>query len=880
MANANSIQKFSDIHNRHDLFTYIKNKDTNKDLVLSKKELGKEYAKLSPHDVRSSRDGLEIDELMSAYEDLTKRQIFYRKERTAYSGETVTRFSDGTFKISAGNGAGLNIVRNMKEARRSGHFEAGFCIRQAEDEQERYGEITKLIEKEPALKEIAGTYGKTAVAEAWYLFQRSQEMEPRCNHDRYQPQGDIIDKGFAYAGECFEELFYKSSDIENGKYVLATASRLAAGNLGAWFNIVERLAPLTYKLNGSQWPDLVPAVWALGNTGLTIDQAIDFIEEMADKYFSFDLKRLTLTITVLLGYKVSKENIPGLIKYWYEKDVGNYSDEITFYGVLNKFLKAGVELGVFSSFVEKVRFPANVISGIDLLLNLPEKEGESLESYEYAEYFIYLNGINTPEEGLLSWRCLRALEQAKNREEALNIAHLIWLTSRSADRPDLYEPILKVVSPDELKRLFAMGYDSWLGKEVAKDVFGKYLEDVLTGVEGAAQLRALLSTAVRNEIYGLDNDYYQPAGTMGSTHALLNLLQATTEAGAKLLLDQTQAASYEGAVRLALQEHPGYLLFVDKNRLPDGVYLELTRSLANKITSGVLTEDQLRELLQQPAVFFPLEVRNELKEQIQANYAKVWDTAFLNSSTDQEGYAAYKQLETVLDRGWVDLFYKKRTLFGEVLKGIFPGVDFPERFYSFAQFKELAYNTVTIDRLEDKRPTFLMIHPKTDWNNAFEVNNQLDELLLHGVYNVVYFEPESDTAFTEIIRKVAAKKKITILNVGGHGSIDRTTFNEKSFDESDTLDLGDEQEMKDAGLGQYLDENAIIIMESCSTGSGGREGENIANMMSRIFSGRRVFAPKYPTSVREYLYDESWSVIGVDYADGDAVRYVAKSSAK
>ena len=71
--------------------------------------------------------------------------------------------------------------------------------------------------------------------------------------------------------------------------------------------------------------------------------------------------------------------------------------------------------------------------------------------------------------------------------------------------------------------------------------------------------------------------------------------------------------------------------------------------------------------------------------------------------------------------------------------------------------------------------------------------------------------------------------------------------------------------IKKHNLSRALNEKAIVVLESCSTGSGKKKKVNVANFIKKVFPQAKVFAPIKPAGVMRYIYDEKGKVIDVLY---------------
>jgi hypothetical protein len=89
------------------------------------------------------------------------------------------------------------------------------------------------------------------------------------------------------------------------------------------------------------------------------------------------------------------------------------------------------------------------------------------------------------------------------------------------------------------------------------------------------------------------------------------------------------------------------------------------------------------------------------------------------------------------------------------------------------------------------------------------------------------------------------------------------------------IDFTDREKL--AELNQYLAEDAILVLESCSTGKGGEVERNMANFLAGCLPGHTVFAPTRDTFAREYNYNpETKKVTGVVYDGGPETTYKAR----
>ncbi len=183
---------------------------------------------------------------------------------------------------------------------------------------------------------------------------------------------------------------------------------------------------------------------------------------------------------------------------------------------------------------------------------------------------------------------------------------------------------------------------------------------------------------------------------------------------------------------------------------------------------------------------------------------------------------------------------------------------------SLAQISELISNRESLTA--DDRPLAVVILPTSDWNRAF-LNHEIKDLMERG-YRVVCYEANNELDFYQAVIEAGESQPISLLSIGGHGSINTTQFGNDYNDETAQLDLSDETEIHI--LRQYMADDSIVILDSCSTGEGGRAGSNIANMLGRIFIRSTIFAPTAPGVIATLNFDENNLITGAThYCSGE-----------
>ena len=115
----------------------------------------------------------------------------------------------------------------------------------------------------------------------------------------------------------------------------------------------------------------------------------------------------------------------------------------------------------------------------------------------------------------------------------------------------------------------------------------------------------------------------------------------------------------------------------------------------------------------------------------------------------------------------------------------------------------------------------------------------------------MYYEVSTDNELADTIKLVGQAKPISLLVIGGHGTRATTQLGDGNNEES-FLDPSDAGQLQ--GLDVYLKKDSVIILESCSTGEGGKFHINVANMLKDIFKLSKIISPMIPAAIRSYVY--------------------------
>lgn len=228
-------------------------------------------------------------------------------------------------------------------------------------------------------------------------------------------------------------------------------------------------------------------------------------------------------------------------------------------------------------------------------------------------------------------------------------------------------------------------------------------------------------------------------------------------------------------------------------------------------------------------------------------------------------------------------------------------IDFPKRMQDLATLATILENR---DRPQNNgRPIALLIFPKTDWNEAFN-NGLIRDLVNSDRFHVLYHEADGDKQLQHVIDEVSKiyRKPIHTLWIAGHGeqtSLRLGTTPEgidwkffifpiqfpimayeafKRLTKSYWLDNNDLE--KEGGIGkslyQAMDPHGQIILYSCSTGRGEKQGDNLANRIAELVPpGVRVISPTEPAGIKQMTVKED-GTLEIQFASGDT--YITNGS--
>lgn len=204
----------------------------------------------------------------------------------------------------------------------------------------------------------------------------------------------------------------------------------------------------------------------------------------------------------------------------------------------------------------------------------------------------------------------------------------------------------------------------------------------------------------------------------------------------------------------------------------------------------------------------------------------------------------------------------------------------PARFHDLKIAAEIISNRDHLN-IRDGRPVAVLIYMPASDSDSF-VGTRFQELIEHG-HQVIYFESHNEQEFYSAIESAGKGKRISVLEISGHGRYDWINFGASFPTTPETrddlfIDFSDEKEMKKRHLARHLNKDAIILLLSCETCEGGPAADNMAGMMKRAFPQAQIFAPTEVASDLEftYIFGLDNKIIGVSFRRNKDVTCIIK----
>jgi hypothetical protein len=265
-------------------------------------------------------------------------------------------------------------------------------------------------------------------------------------------------------------------------------------------------------------------------------------------------------------------------------------------------------------------------------------------------------------------------------------------------------------------------------------------------------------------------------------------------------------------------------------------------------------------------------VRENGRALVSADESIKTDPAFLETA-----FNTNFNIYSLMPEGIKNIFTER---YEKILKNLNEiNIEFLQRFRSIESVQEIIKNRRYLNEIEP-RPLAICIYAKKDRNTAFE-KNQIEDLIANG-YRVDYFEAGTDKEVYNALIDATSGKPAELLILAGHGTQTQITFGSDEFARSEIenrdkyIDLSDENEMRKRVLSKCIAKNAVIILDSCSTGEGKQKAKNVAGLIRAIFPESTIFAPTKPAIIEKYEFDKKGKVIDVIYSVGKENTYSIK----
>ncbi|MFB0526410.1 MAG: hypothetical protein ACETVO_02950 [bacterium] len=235
--------------------------------------------------------------------------------------------------------------------------------------------------------------------------------------------------------------------------------------------------------------------------------------------------------------------------------------------------------------------------------------------------------------------------------------------------------------------------------------------------------------------------------------------------------------------------------------------------------------------------------------------------------------------------------YRLTRIVQELMPELFSRNDLP----TYRYFSNEGDLKILLQNRKDNKPNGqslgLLIRPWADQTGALgAIGEALNEargseptyrmLMDHG-YRVMPYVVATDLEMARASQDATKDERAPLIVIGGHGEQKKISFGVTGDEEfllkvdekykKYILDFGDVAWMKKINLGATLAEGGVVILESCSTGQGRGEEENMANILAEeIFPHASLLAaPVAKAYIKNIEFDAQNRVIGVEYATKD-----------
>ncbi|MBC8473694.1 MAG: hypothetical protein H8D54_02680, partial [Candidatus Omnitrophica bacterium] len=186
--------------------------------------------------------------------------------------------------------------------------------------------------------------------------------------------------------------------------------------------------------------------------------------------------------------------------------------------------------------------------------------------------------------------------------------------------------------------------------------------------------------------------------------------------------------------------------------------------------------------------------------------------------------------------------------------------------------------------------------PEADVGGA--VDDAISELagLMRYDYRVMYYEVSNVEEFYSSLKESTAKQKASALFIAGHGQYEdavhfkdgwiynsgNITFGAEDY-KSSVLTWANLKDMKK--LSSSLEEEGVVILNSCKQGYGEKKKRNTANLMRAVFpQASKIYAPIESFRMINLEFDNFGNIVDVDFINnpfgGPIPKYIAQIPAQ
>ncbi|MBU9888861.1 MAG: hypothetical protein KTQ49_03195 [Candidatus Omnitrophica bacterium] len=356
--------------------------------------------------------------------------------------------------------------------------------------------------------------------------------------------------------------------------------------------------------------------------------------------------------------------------------------------------------------------------------------------------------------------------------------------------------------------------------------------------------------------------------------ALQGIREADVTALSKAAVDQASASAWSTLMAMAMKGHPAAAQALTgvkdglRQNIQNGVNLQASvRLLASIHESDYYTTFQIQ---QQPTTAIDRDVLKTLRA-IWGNPGTVPYRNSVSRYFDNTDYPLIiESLETEVEMSDMVhlLFWNELASAGSVrfmrdpdhmislvdeYEALLPraemlNIEYTGRF-TLSQLKEIVTNRE--NNAPDGRQLFIALYAKADWNNAlgnYSTPNQISKIHKDKT-RLMYFETGTRAELQSALLEASKDEPASIISFNFHGWQTGMDLGEEY------LSIKNEEEFANTGVLKALKKDGVIVLQSCSTGKGREQADNVANMMRRIFPHAKYKGIYSLTAPGSYMFE-------------------------